>query len=148
MIIMIIAELSGRCRQSPIVLGGEGQSLGTKDTLSIGPLDTHWSHVFINPDIYSYIYFTNISEGTAFLLQGLTMTFLTRDIQVSRVRIRRTFVHHFEFFLKTAHLEARLPTTLILRPWSAPRGEDFAPFLLEIHKLSTKTLWNIEERPI
>ena len=49
MIIMIIAELSGRCRQSPIVLGGEGQSLGTKDTLSIGPLDTHWSHVFINP---------------------------------------------------------------------------------------------------
>ena len=47
--IMIIAELSGRCRQSTIVLGGEGQSLGTKDTLSIGPLDTHWSHVFINP---------------------------------------------------------------------------------------------------
>ena len=41
MIIMIIAELSGRCRQSPIVLGGEGQSLGTKDALSIGPLDTH-----------------------------------------------------------------------------------------------------------
>ena len=27
---MIIAELSGRRRQSPIVLGGEGQSLGTK----------------------------------------------------------------------------------------------------------------------
>ena len=38
---MIIAELSGRCRQSPIVLGEEGQSLGTKDTLSIRPLDTH-----------------------------------------------------------------------------------------------------------
>ena len=37
---MIITELSGRCRQSPIVLGEEGQSLGTKDTLSIGPLDT------------------------------------------------------------------------------------------------------------
>ena len=41
MIIMIIAELSRRCRQSPIVLGGEGQSLGTKDALSIGHLDTH-----------------------------------------------------------------------------------------------------------
>ena len=38
---MIIAELSGRHRQSPIVLGGEDQSLGTKDTLSIGPVDTH-----------------------------------------------------------------------------------------------------------
>ena len=32
MILMIIAEVSGRLRQSPIVLGGEGQSLGTKDT--------------------------------------------------------------------------------------------------------------------
>ena len=30
---MIIAELSGRCRQSPIVPGGEGQILGTKDAL-------------------------------------------------------------------------------------------------------------------
>ena len=49
MIIMIIAELSGRWRQSPIVLGEEGQSLGTKDTLSIGPLDTQWSHICINP---------------------------------------------------------------------------------------------------
>jgi len=48
---MIIAELSGRWRQSPIVLDGEGQSLGTKDTLSIGPLDTQWRHVFINPDV-------------------------------------------------------------------------------------------------
>ena len=37
---MIIAELSGRCRQSAIVLGGEGQSLGTKDTLSIGNCET------------------------------------------------------------------------------------------------------------
>ena len=27
--------------RSPIVLGGEGQSLGAKDTLSVGPLDTH-----------------------------------------------------------------------------------------------------------
>ena len=38
---MIIAELSVRSRQSPIVLGGEGQSLGIKDILSIGPVDTH-----------------------------------------------------------------------------------------------------------
>ena len=38
---MIIEELSGRHRQSPIVLGGEDQSLGTKDTLGIGPVDTH-----------------------------------------------------------------------------------------------------------
>ena len=52
MIIMIITKLSGRCRQSPIVLDEEGQSLGTKDTLSIGPLDTQWSHVFINPVRY------------------------------------------------------------------------------------------------
>ena len=29
-----------------------------------------------------------------------------------------------------------------------PGGEDFAFFLLEIRKLSTKTLWNMEERPI
>ena len=35
---MIIAELSGRRRQSPIVLGREGQSLGTMDTFSIGPV--------------------------------------------------------------------------------------------------------------
>ena len=32
---MIIAELRGRHRQSAIVLGGEGQSLGTMDTFSI-----------------------------------------------------------------------------------------------------------------
>ena len=39
MITMIIAKLSGRRRQSPIVQGEEGQNcLGTKDTLSI---DTH-----------------------------------------------------------------------------------------------------------
>ena len=53
MIIMIIAELSGRCRHSPIVLGGKGQSLGTKDALIMGPLDTHWSYVFINPARYT-----------------------------------------------------------------------------------------------
>ena len=46
---MIIAEPSGRCRQSPIVLGGEGQSLATKDTLSIGP-------VYIYMYVYIYIY--------------------------------------------------------------------------------------------
>ena len=33
------------------------------------------------------------------------MAFLTRDTQVSRVRI---FVHHFEFSLKSADLAARL----------------------------------------
>ena len=67
------------------------------------------------------------------------MTFFTRDTQVSRVRIRRIFVHHFEFSLKTADLAARL-----LLSWAhdLPRGggEDLAPFLQEIHKLSTKTL--------
>ena len=31
---MIIAEVSGMHRQSPSVLGGEGQSLGTKEILS------------------------------------------------------------------------------------------------------------------
>ena len=41
MIIMIIAELGGGRRQSPIELGGEGQRLGTKDTPSIGSVDTH-----------------------------------------------------------------------------------------------------------
>ena len=35
MIMMIIAELSGRRKQSPIVHGEEGQCLGTKDTFSI-----------------------------------------------------------------------------------------------------------------
>ena len=54
MIIMIIKELSGRCRQSPIVLGEEGQSLGTKDTLSIGPLDTQWSH-FLHKSSQIYV---------------------------------------------------------------------------------------------
>ena len=29
-----------------------------------------------------------------------------------------------------------------------PREEGLAPFLQEIHKFSTKTLWNMEERPI
>ena len=36
------------------------------------------------------------------------MTFFTQDTQVSRVRIRRMFVHHFEFSLKTADLASRL----------------------------------------
>ena len=31
-----------------IVLGVESQGLGTKDILSTGPVDTHWSHVYIN----------------------------------------------------------------------------------------------------
>ena len=46
LLLLIIAELSGRHRQSPIVLGGEDESLGTKDILSIGPVDTHRSHVY------------------------------------------------------------------------------------------------------
>ena len=45
---MIIVELSGRRRQSPIVLGGEGKSLATKDSLSVGSVDTQRSHAFIN----------------------------------------------------------------------------------------------------
>ena len=54
---MIIAELNGRRRQSPIVLGGEGQSLGTKERLSIGPLDTHSSRVLINSVTYICLVF-------------------------------------------------------------------------------------------
>ena len=51
MIIMIIAKLSGRRRQSPIVQGEEGQNcLGTKDTLSI---DTHRSRVYTNSVRYT-----------------------------------------------------------------------------------------------
>ena len=38
---MLIAELSGRRRQAPSVLGEEGQSLGTQDILSIAPVYTH-----------------------------------------------------------------------------------------------------------
>ena len=41
LLLLLIAELSGRHRQSPIFLGGEDQSLRTRDTLSIGPVDTH-----------------------------------------------------------------------------------------------------------
>ena len=40
-IILLIAELSGRRRPLPSVLGGESQSLGTQDILSIAPVDTH-----------------------------------------------------------------------------------------------------------
>ena len=38
----------GRPRQSPSVLGGEGQSLGTKDIFSWGLVHIRWSHVYIN----------------------------------------------------------------------------------------------------
>ena len=54
---MIIAELSGRRRLSPIVLDGEGQSLGTKERLSMGHLDTHWRRVFINSVTYICLVF-------------------------------------------------------------------------------------------
>ena len=69
------------------------------------------------------------------------MTFFTRDNQVSRVRIWRIFVHHLEFSLKTADLAARflLSCTHDL-PQEGGGGEDLAPFLLEIHKLPTRTL--------
>ena len=51
MIIMTIAKLSGRRRQSPIVQGEEGQNcLGTKETLS---MDTHRSHVYTNSVRYT-----------------------------------------------------------------------------------------------
>ena len=67
------------------------------------------------------------------------MTFFTRDNQVSRVRIRRIFVHHFEFSLKTADLAARF---LLSCAHALPQrgGGDLAPFLLEIYKLPTRTL--------
>ena len=55
--VMIIAELSGRGRQSSSVLGGESQSLGNKDILSIGPVDTHWSYVYINSVRYIYNFY-------------------------------------------------------------------------------------------
>ena len=57
MIIMMVAKLSGRRTQSSIVLGGEGQSLATKDTLSTGPVDTHGSNVYINTVRYILIIF-------------------------------------------------------------------------------------------
>ena len=47
MIIMIIAELSGRRRQSPIVHGEEGQCLGTKDTLSIDLTEAMFTQIQI-----------------------------------------------------------------------------------------------------
>ena len=72
------------------------------------------------------------------------MTLLTRDTQVSRVGI---FFHHFEFSQKLADLAARL-----FLPWAndlphGGGGEDLAPILQEIHKLS-KTLWNMKGRLI
>ena len=45
---ILIAELSGGRRQSPIIMGGEDQSLGSKDTPSIGPVDSHWTHFHTN----------------------------------------------------------------------------------------------------
>ena len=48
MIMMIITELCGRRRLSSRVLVGEGQSLGIKSIHSIGPVDAHWSHIYIN----------------------------------------------------------------------------------------------------
>ena len=41
LLLLIIAELSGRHSHPLSCMGGEDQSLGTKDILSIGPVDTH-----------------------------------------------------------------------------------------------------------
>ena len=57
---------------------------------------------------------------------------IPRATQVNRVWI---FVHYFAFSLKTADLAAQL-------------GGFGSFFLQEIHKLSTKTFRNMEERPI
>ena len=69
------------------------------------------------------------------------MTFFTRDAQVSPL---------LEFSLKTADLEAQL---LLSCAHYLPQGgggeEDLAPFFFTgIHKVSTRTLSNMEERPI
>ena len=72
--------------------------------------------------------------------------FFTRDTQVSRVW---SFVHNFEFSLKTDGLATRL---LLSCAYDLPRGGGGGfgswDILLEIHKLSTKKMWNMEERPI
>ena len=104
MIIMIITELSGRCRQSPIVLGGESQSLGTKDTLSIGPVHTHWSHVFINPvsDIYKLFFFRKKSILYFFCLHLREVTKDTTYLWIS-LRRQRTKTEHF-LFSWTSHV--------------------------------------------
>ena len=61
---------------------------------------------------------------------------------VNRVWI---FVRPFEFSSKNRGRSSSAPC--ILQPWSAPkREEDLAPFSQEIHKLSIKTLWNIESK--
>ena len=69
-IIMIIVEFSGRHRQSPSVLGGEGQSLGTctKDIVSWGLVDTHWSHVYLSSVRYTVPCRTNGTFGNFILV--------------------------------------------------------------------------------
>ena len=70
--------------------------------------------------------------------------FFTRDIQVpSSVNLRPPFW----IFAKNRWPSS--PATFILRSWSAPGGRFWLLFFLqEIHKLSTKTLRNMEERPV
>ena len=63
-----------RPRQSPSVLGGEGQSLGTKDIFSWGLVHIRWSHVYINLVTY---------------MKPITNRFATRML-VAAVDIRRT----------------------------------------------------------
>ena len=64
----------GRPRHSPSVLGGEGQSLGTKDIFSWGLVHIRWSHVYINLVTY---------------MKPITNRFATRMLVVA-VDIRRT----------------------------------------------------------
>ena len=66
----IIAELSGRHREPPSVLGGEGEIFGTEDILSWGPADTHWSHVYIPVNSVRYILQVKIKFGINFFNLG------------------------------------------------------------------------------
>ena len=89
MIIMIIAELSGRCRQSPIVLGGEGQSLRTKDALSIGPLENHLKPCF-HKSSQSYIYIYKITM----IVRALWLRGVFAWEYVNMVMASRSFTFH------------------------------------------------------
>ena len=58
------------------------------------------------------------------------------------------FVHHFEFSLKTAGVAAQLLLSCAHDLLQGGGFGSFFFFLQEIHKLSTKTLRNMEERPV
>ena len=63
------------------------------------------------------------------------MTFFTRETQVAECESPK-------------NRRPSSPATFILRPLSAPGERIWLLFLQEIHKWSTKTLWNMEERLI